>query len=85
MEIRQMKVIREISRGGFGRVEEVEIATGERLARKTFAPAIPPTSDAEREKLVSRFRREVKVQSSLNQARSSQSILSTWRVRNPSI
>jgi hypothetical protein len=40
-----MKVIREISRGGFGRVEEVELANGEHYARKIFNPAFPTSSE----------------------------------------
>jgi serine/threonine protein kinase len=60
-----MKTIREIDRGGFGVVEEVELADGTRVARKTFDPQIPLTS-AERAKLETRFKREVVVQSELD-------------------
>jgi len=60
-----MKAVREINRGGFGCVDEVELPTGARVARKRFLPAVPPANDQERDKLIARFRREVSVQSSL--------------------
>ncbi|MBW4536441.1 MAG: protein kinase [Pleurocapsa minor HA4230-MV1] len=60
-----MKVIREISRGGFGRVEEVKLANGEHYARKIFNPAFLTSSEYEYQKLVKRFQREVRVQSAL--------------------
>lgn len=58
-----MKVIREIRRGGFGRVDEV-IDNGTRYARKTFEPSIP-TTPAELDKLRKRFDREVRVQAAI--------------------
>jgi hypothetical protein len=33
-----MRLIRNLSSGGFGRVDEVELVDGTRVARKTFAP-----------------------------------------------
>jgi len=59
-----MRVIREIDRGGFGIVEEIELDNGEHVARKTFNPSIP-LSASERQKAENRFRREVNVQSNL--------------------
>lgn len=61
-----MRVIRAINRGGFGFVEEVEDSNGNRFARKTFSPSFAVGSDQEREKLLKRFIREARVQSSLN-------------------
>lgn len=57
--------IREIGRGGFGRVEEVEDLEGQRFAKKTFAPnpEIPTDSN---DQLRNRFRREIEVQSRLD-------------------
>lgn len=57
-----MRVIRHISRGGFGTVDEVEDG-GRRLARKSFAPQT--RSSDEREKLAKRFSREVRIQSQI--------------------
>lgn len=56
-----MKEIREIDRGGFGVVHEVEDNHGRRLARKSFDPQVGIA--AEREKLLRRFQREVQIQS----------------------
>lgn len=53
-----------IARGGFGRVDQVLLADGTRMARKTFSPAFA-VDPADLEKLKSRFAREVRVQSSL--------------------
>jgi len=53
-----------IGRGGFGIVEEVENARGERFARKTFAPASYIPTDAY-DKLRKRFNREVMIQAEL--------------------
>ena len=60
-----MLVEKEIARGGFGRVEQILMPDGSRLARKSFSPSVPIASAAELEKLRSRFTREVRVQSSL--------------------
>lgn len=60
-----MRVIREIARGGFGRVEEVLLSGGIRLARKVFDPSPGVLAATTVDKLKSRFRREVKVQSTL--------------------
>jgi serine/threonine protein kinase len=58
------RTIQTLGRGGFGIVEEVENASGERLAKKTFSPApyIPP---AAYDKLRKRFKREVSIQEQL--------------------
>jgi serine/threonine protein kinase len=58
-----MRVIRQINRGGFGIVHEIETGQLGRRARKTFDPLI--SDPAEREKLRRRFSREVRVQSQL--------------------
>jgi hypothetical protein len=58
-----MRVIREIQRGGFGRVDEV-VHNRRRYARKTFEPSIP-TTPAELDKLKKRFDREVRVQAAI--------------------
>ena len=66
------KVIREIGRGGFGIVEEVENENGERLARKRFEPAphnLPHMPKARLEvldRLRKRFKREVITQKALD-------------------
>src|SRR5687768_2314364 len=60
-----MKVIREIARGGFGRVDEVELDDGTRVAKKVFDPSPGVLAATSLEKLKSRFRREVRVQSTL--------------------
>ncbi len=56
--------IKQIGRGGFGKVDEVEDEDGIRLARKTFLPSgyFAPT---DLEKLKTRFKREVKTQGQL--------------------
>jgi serine/threonine protein kinase len=61
----KMKVIETINQGGFGIVEKVRLDDGAVVARKTFNPSIPIRSDAERGKLLKRFRREVRYQSSI--------------------
>ncbi|NUN64117.1 serine/threonine protein kinase [Pseudanabaena biceps] len=61
-----MKVLNQISRGGFGRVERVELATGEIVARKVFDPVPNILEESELPKLKKRFQREVKVQKLLN-------------------
>jgi len=60
-----MDFIRQIDRGGFGRVDEVLLPDGSHGARKTFDPQFELTPD-EYEKLLKRFIREVRVQSSLS-------------------
>jgi len=58
------RTIDTIGSGGFGVVEEVENARGERLARKTFRPASYIPTDSY-DKLRKRFKREVIVQAEL--------------------
>jgi eukaryotic-like serine/threonine-protein kinase len=58
-----MRVIREINRGGFGVVHEVDGGQAGPLARKTFDPLV--SDPAEREKLRRRFSREVRIQSQI--------------------
>ncbi|MBX3473070.1 MAG: serine/threonine protein kinase [Planctomycetes bacterium] len=60
-----MRLIRNISRGGFGVVDEVELADGSRLARKTFQPVTNLPVGTNVDKLRKRFLREVKIQSQL--------------------
>ncbi|MGJ8661239.1 MAG: serine/threonine protein kinase [Bacteroidota bacterium] len=60
-----LKTVREIGRGGFGRVDEVEDIEGQRFARKTFAPNSVISSDSH-DKLRDRFKREIRVQSVLD-------------------
>lgn len=55
----------EISRGGFGRVDRVRLSDGTLAARKVFFPAYAPANESDVEKLRKRFRREVKIQSSM--------------------
>lgn len=62
-------VVREIDRGSFGRVEEVELSDGNRMARKVFSPPSFSGTTHEHEKMLTRFRREVRVQSSLDSTR----------------
>ncbi|MGB3492938.1 MAG: protein kinase [Elainellaceae cyanobacterium] len=60
-----MKIIEEISRGGFGRVEKVQLGGGIIAARKVFDPVPDIIKITNIPKLKKRFKREVKVQSSL--------------------
>lgn len=60
-----MRIIREIARGGFGRVEELELDDGTRVARKVFDPSPGVLAATSLEKLKARFKREVRVQSTL--------------------
>lgn len=60
-----MIVEQEINRGGFGRVERVRLDDGTLAARKAYCPAFPILSPEEDAKLKKRFKREVRVQSSL--------------------
>jgi serine/threonine protein kinase len=61
-----MRVIREIARGGFGFVSEVELADGRRVARKCFDPAAPIIALLGLDVLKARFKREVKIQRQLS-------------------
>ena len=61
-----MRVIREISRGGFGRVEQLETDSGDMVARKIYDPQPGILAASDEAKLKKRFRREVMVQSSLS-------------------
>lgn len=61
-----MKVKRDISRGGFGRVEEVTLADGSSVARKTFDPLPSVKSGTDINKLRKRFKKEVLYQKSLS-------------------
>jgi serine/threonine protein kinase len=60
-----LKVLEEINRGGFGRVERVRRPDGSIAARKTFDPTADVLRSADESKLRRRFQREVKVQSAL--------------------
>lgn len=65
------KKIKEIGRGGFGRVFEVENNTGKRFAMKLFEPnsdiqSLIDQGLVKHENLKGRFKREVKYQSQLN-------------------
>lgn len=60
-----MKFVGTINRGGFGRVERVQLSDGRFVARKVFDPAPHVLERSDREKLRARFAREVRVQSSL--------------------
>ncbi len=60
-----MRIIRIIDRGGFGRVEEVELANGVIVARKVFDPSPDILRACPLEKLKGRFKREIRVQSAL--------------------
>lgn len=60
-----MRVREHINRGGFGRVELVELDDGTLCARKTFDPVVPALSPDELTKMRQRFVREIRIQSSL--------------------
>ena len=60
-----MKVIEEINRGGFGLVEKIRLNNGTIVARKTFNPLPQIRESTDVNKLLRRFSREVRVQSSL--------------------
>lgn len=55
-----MKVKKLIERGAFGRVEEVILDDGSVVARKTFDPALDIRKAIDRNKLIARFKREVR-------------------------
>lgn len=61
-----MIVEQEINRGGFGRVDRVRLNDGTLAARKIYCPAFQIHSPEDDLKLKKRFKREVRVQSSLN-------------------
>lgn len=58
--------VEELYRGGFGRVEKLSMSDGSVLARKVFDPTADILSITDPEKLKKRFKREVRVQSSLS-------------------
>ena len=60
-----MKIINQISRGGFGRVEKIELEDGTIAARKVFDPLQTIIDSTDLAKLKARFKREVKIQSLL--------------------
>lgn len=60
-----MKFIEIINRGGFGRVEKVLLDNGEIVAKKIFDPLPEVISGTDFDKLIKRFKREVRVQSNL--------------------
>lgn len=61
-----MKILGDISRGGFGRVEKVETNDKKIVARKVFDPLPDIAAEADLSKLKKRFQREVQVQSLLS-------------------
>lgn len=63
-----LRLIREINRGGFGRVEEVRGEDGTAYARKVFdpSPELGVLTAEERAKLRSRFEREVRTQMAMS-------------------
>ncbi len=61
-----MNVIDIINRGGFGRVERVALSDGTVLAQKVFDPTQDVIAGSDIDKLKKRFKREVRVQSSLS-------------------
>jgi len=61
-----MKILEEINRGGFGRVERIETDDEKIVARKVFDPLPQIIAGADLSKLKKRFQREVRVQSSLS-------------------
>jgi serine/threonine protein kinase len=60
-----MKKIKEIATGSFAVVDEVELPSGERVARKTFSPSPAVLQRTSKEVLQKRFQREVLVQKDL--------------------
>jgi hypothetical protein len=63
-----MRILGDIARGGFGRVERVALPDGTVVARKVFAPSpavLAGATAADVDKLRARFAREVKMQSAL--------------------
>jgi eukaryotic-like serine/threonine-protein kinase len=61
-----MKILNVINRGGFGKVERIQLPSGEILARKVFDPLPDILISADERKLIKRFQREVKIQQQLN-------------------
>ena len=62
-----MKIIKEINRGGVGKVEKVRLDNGNIVARKVFSPS-PEfiSSPDEFRKLKERFKREILIQKELD-------------------
>lgn len=60
-----MEFIENINHGGFGIVDKVRLSDGTVVARKTFRPSVSISSDAEKQKLLKRFEREVRYQQSI--------------------
>ena len=60
-----MKFVGTINRGGFGRVERVQLSDGTYVARKVFDPAPHVLERTDLDRLRARFAREVRVQSVL--------------------
>jgi eukaryotic-like serine/threonine-protein kinase len=63
-----VKVLEEIARGGFGRVEKIQLPDYSIVARKVFDPTPDILAGASVDELRARFAREVKVQRSLPDA-----------------
>jgi eukaryotic-like serine/threonine-protein kinase len=61
----EMKLLETIDRGGFGRVEKVRLSDKSIVARKVFDPTPEILACSSREKLFSRFKREVTFQKNL--------------------
>jgi eukaryotic-like serine/threonine-protein kinase len=61
-----MKILETISRGGFGRVERIELDNKVVVARKVFDPLPTIIAAADISKLKKRFQRDVEVQSALS-------------------
>src|SRR5271163_3707831 len=59
--VRQMELLGQIARGGFGRIERVRLSDGRIVARKVFDPTSELAS-LNQEKLRKRFAHEVDVQ-----------------------
>lgn len=76
------RTVKTLGRGGFGIVEEIENARGERFARKTFSPApyIPPDAY---DKLRKRFKREVMIQEQLGGTEILPILASSFSVADP--
>ena len=60
-----MEFIKNINHGGFGVVDIVRLSDGTMVARKKFRPSVSIRNDAEKQKLLKRFEREVKYQQSI--------------------